>query len=243
MNDKMMGRDKALRARHEAHDGETVECNLTAALWLSKTAVMISCAGQVYVWNLRNNYASCIDRLPRDDRTLVSSMDVVLNDTLILLAENGQQIGVWHRIFRRCSWRCIKILRLFNHRDDTTDVSCVLAMDPGEQVVTMTDVKSESFFLMHFNGTARAFDTVTAVPSDTAIYSFGLTPMRRGIAPGGAIVTGGTGATGTSSGVGGCGGNVACVSGTARGVGVWHPLLEHLRTSLICGGCAGKLSR
>lgn len=181
MNDKMMVRDKFLRSRHEVSESE-VEGNLDAAAWLSETIVATSRGGHVFLWNADNTYSCCIARVPRERTNTVTAIHTLMQDVLLFVVGHGRELEVWTAKDIATDMSCTSLqlqqtIRLFKESDK--DVHCVASVDPSEQLVTISNVRGNSFFVLHFNRTAQAFDAMTEVPMKHSIYSFCLTPLSR----------------------------------------------------------------
>lgn len=186
MNDKMMVRDKFLRARHEVVDGDTIDANLDAAAWLSETIVATSRGGHVFLWSCDNNSSCCIARVPRDPKSQVTAIHSLHQDTLLFVVSHGRELEVWvaKEIAPDMSSTSLQLnqtIRLFNESD--TDVHCVASVDSSEELVTISNVRGNSFFVLHFNITAKAFDAMTEVPLKHSVYSFCVTPLSQAPLP------------------------------------------------------------
>lgn len=186
MNDKMMVRDKFLRARHEFIEGDQkAEGNVVAAAWLSETIVATSRGGHVFLWNADNTYSCCIAHVPRANTQHVTAIYTLLDDVMLLVVSHGRELEVWitKDIAVDMSLTTLQLnqtIRLFD--DSKPDVHCVTSIDPTEQLVTVSNVRDRSFFLLHFNRVAKAFDAVTEVPLKNSIYSFCVTPLSKPLA-------------------------------------------------------------
>lgn len=176
MNDKMMVRDKFLKARNEVSDqGVKAEGCIDAATWLSERYVATSRGGHVFLWNADSTFSSCIARIPRDKSTRVTGLHALKNDVLLLIVEAGRVLEVWTTSdlsadSKTTSLTLTQTIRLFP--DDAEDVFCVASVDPVEELVMMSNVKGNSFFALHYNQHAKAFDTITEVPLKNTVLSF-----------------------------------------------------------------------
>ncbi|PXF47183.1 Varicose-related protein [Gracilariopsis chorda] len=157
MNEKMMVRDKFLKARNEVVDKNgKVEGNIDSAAWLS-------------------------------EKIVVTSIHAFKNNGLLLVVEAGRELEYWAVTnippdLRSISVQLRQRIQLFSQ--DTSDLFCVTSVDPAEEVVIVSNVKGKSFFVLHYNRTAKAFDTVTEVPVRQPILSCSMTRNDRPQLPG-----------------------------------------------------------
>ncbi|KAI0561974.1 WD40/YVTN repeat-like containing protein [Gracilaria domingensis] len=173
MNEKMMVRDKFLKARNETVEkGSKTEGNIDAAAWLSEKVVVTSRGGFVHLWNSENNLSHIV-RLPREKTTKVTSIHAFRSHGLLLVSEAGRELEYWvvtnmPQDLRSVTVQLRQRIRLFP--EDNTDVFCHTSVDPAEEIIIVSNVKGKSFFVLHYNRNAKAFDTVTEVPCDS-LYS------------------------------------------------------------------------
>lgn len=188
MNEKMMVRDKFLKARNEVVDKNgKADGNIDAAAWLSEKIVVTSRGGYVHLWNSENNLSPYIVRLPREKPTKVTSIHAFKNNGLLLVVEAGRELEYWAvtnipQDLRSVSVQLRQRIQLFPQ--DTSDLFCVTSVDPAEEVVIVSNVKGKSFFVLHYNRTAKAFDTVTEVPVRQPMLSCSMTRSERPQLPG-----------------------------------------------------------
>lgn len=187
MNDKMMVRDKFLRARHEYIDGdERVEGNISAAAWFSETIVVTARGGHVFLWNADNTFSCCIGHVPRENTLPVTAIYTLQGDVMIFVVSHGRQLEVWSikeiaQDMSAITLQMNQTLTLFD--EDKPDVHCVTAVDPAEELVTISNVRHKSFFVLHFNSSVKAFDAITEVPQKHSIYSFCIAPISEASLP------------------------------------------------------------
>ena len=187
MNEKMMVRDKFLKAKSEVSDGSPkAEGPLNAACWLSERILATSRGGHVFLWNADSTFSTCIAKIPRDNTSIVTGLHPLANGVLLLLVNHGREIELWHATdlspdTRTSSLTLCQTLKLF--ADDVKDENlfCIAAVDPTEQVVMISNAKGLTFFALHYNAKARAFDTITEVPGKQPILSFCMTRNDRKI--------------------------------------------------------------
>ncbi|CAN8068467.1 unnamed protein product [Agarophyton chilense] len=190
MNEKMMVRDKFLKARNEAVEkGNKTEGNIDAAAWLSEKVVVTSRGGYVHLWNSENNLAPYIVSLPREKTTKVTGIHTFRSYGLLLVSEAGRELEYWvitnmPQDLRSVTVQLRQRIRLFS--EDDTDVFCHTSVDPAEEIVIVSNVKGKSFFVLHYNRSAKAFDTVTEVPVRQPIHSCSMTRSDKPPLPGSA---------------------------------------------------------
>lgn len=195
MNDKMMVRDKFLRARNEFVDGDSLkaEGNLLAAAWLSETVVVTSRGVHVFLWNAENTLSSCFARVPRESTSPVTAIYTLDQDVLLFVTSNGRGVEVWERKetssdMSSTTLQLNQTIQLFddkgnNDSSDTgsksgqADIHCVSAIDPSCQIVLVSNVRQQSMLVLHYNKTAKAFDTITEIPLKNYIYSCSVGPV------------------------------------------------------------------
>lgn len=184
MNDKMMVRDKFLKSHKELDDIKDIEepVPVDSAAWLSERVIVTSRGGKVFLWNADSTLSSCIARLPRDKTSKISSIYSLNQDTLLLVVEGGRELEVWVVAGLAAKEVSISVelrqtIRLFG--DDLTDLYTVASVDPHEQLVMLSNVKGHSFFVLHFNLEAHAFDAISEVPVKQAILSLCMTRSKR----------------------------------------------------------------
>lgn len=184
MNDKMMVRDKFLKAHNEM-DGKKEKkeaAPIDSAAWLSERIIATSRCGKVYLWNADSTLSACIARLPREKSTRVTSLHSFNQDALLLVVDSGRELEVWVATgfapnIGSTSLELRQTIRLYG--DDPTDLYTVTSVDPFERLVMLSNVKGNSFFVLHYNPVAQAFDAITEVPVKQPILSFCMTRNRR----------------------------------------------------------------
>lgn len=195
MNDKMMVRDKFLRARNEFAVGDSLkaEGNLQAATWLSETVVVTSRGGHVFLWNAENTLSNCFARVPRESTSPVTAIYTLDQDVLLFVTSNGCGVEVWERKetapdMTSTTLQLNQTIELFDNKgsndsSDTdsnsgrADIHCVSAIDPSCQIVLISNVRQQSMLVLHYNRTAKAFDTITEIPLKNYIYSCSVGPV------------------------------------------------------------------
>ena len=187
MNDKMMVRDKFLKGRNEiVENGEKAEGNIDAATWLSERVVATSRGGHVFLWNADSNFSGCIARIPRSQPTRVTGLHAFNSDTLLCVVEAGRELELWHVAhmapdMSSTSLQLRQKIQLFG--PESSDIFCVTAVDRAEELVMLSNVKGNTFFALHYNAIAQAFDTITEVPVKHPILSFCMTRNEKKQSP------------------------------------------------------------
>lgn len=180
MNEKMMVRDKFLRAQNEKDDKS--EKNDTApidsAAWMSERVVATSRCGKVFLWNADSTLSSCICRLPREKTTRVTSLHAFAEEALLLVVESGRELEVWAASgfapnVNSTTLELRQTIRIAS--SDSSQPFAVTCVDPHEELVMLSTVEGTSLFVLHYNRTAQAFDTLTEVPVKHPILSFCMT--------------------------------------------------------------------
>lgn len=184
MNDKMMVRDKFLKAHNEVDSKQEKKepAPIDSAAWLSERIIATSRCGKVYLWNADSTLSACIARLPREKSTRVTSLHSFNQDALLLVVDSGRELEVWVATgfapnISSTSLELRQTIRLYG--DDPTDLYTVTSVDPFERLVMLSNVKGNSFFVLHYNPVAQAFDAITEVPVKQPILSFCMTRNRR----------------------------------------------------------------
>lgn len=184
MNDKMMVRDKFLKPHKELDGTKDVDrpAPVDAAIWLSERVIVTSRCGKVFLWNADSTLSSCIARLPRVKTTKITSMYALHQDTLLLVVEGGKELEVWFVAGLAAKDVSVSIelrqtIRLFG--DAPSDLYTVASVDPHEQLIILSNVKGQSFFVLHLNVEAQAFDAITEVPVKQTILSLCMTRSKR----------------------------------------------------------------
>lgn len=180
MNEKMMVRDKFLRAQNERDDRS--ERNDTApidsAAWMSERIVATSRCGKVFLWNADSTLSSCICRLPRERSTRVTSLHAFNEDALLLVIEYGRELELWAASglapnVNSTTLELRQTIRIAN--SDSGQAFAVTCVDPQEELVMLSTVEGSSLFVLHYNRAAQAFDTLTEVPITQPVLSFCMT--------------------------------------------------------------------
>lgn len=180
MNEKMMVRDKFLRAQKEigSGSGKDASAPIDSAAWLSERMVATSRCGRVHLWNTDGTLATCIATLPREKTTRVTSLHALSHEALLLEIESGRELEVWVAAgfapeVDTASLELRQTIKLLGN--STPDVYTVTAVDPFEELVVLSNVKGSSLFVLHFNRVAQAFDAITEVPVKQPVLSFCMT--------------------------------------------------------------------
>lgn len=185
MNDKMMVRDKFLRAQNEKSDmREAIDSTpVDSAAWMSERIVATSRGGRVHLWNADSTLSTCICRLPREKSTRVTSLHAFRQEALLLVVEHGRELELWAVTgytpdVNSTTLELRQTIRITE--ENPSDLFAVSSVDPHEELVILSTVKGHSLFMLHYNRVAQAFDTLTEVPVKSPVISFCMTRnMRR----------------------------------------------------------------
>lgn len=184
MNDKMMVRDKFLRAKNEkGEDKDNSETPIDCAAWMSERIIATSRNGQVYLWDADSTLSTCLSKLPRESKTRVNALYAFKEEALVIVADSGREIEVWGSSgfstdTNSSSFELRQSIMISN--DKSSDLFAVSAVDPQEELAILSTVKGSSLFVLHYNNAAQAFDTVTEVPVKSSVLSLCMTRnMRR----------------------------------------------------------------
>lgn len=204
MNDKMMVRDKFLVAKNEVVvEGDPPLGPIEAAAWLSESMMVTSRGGHVFLWNIDNTHSSCIARVPREKNTPVTSIICLEPDVLLFVVAHGRELEVWLKKdtagdSMSLTMQLQQKIRLFDSSTNR-DVRCTVSMDPSQKLLTVSNMRSSSFFVLHFNFQGRAFDSITEVAVKDSIFSYCIAPTQK--SSGGVKSTVFSGASGDEIGV------------------------------------------
>lgn len=194
MNEKMMVRDKFLRAQNEKDDKSerNDSAPIDSAAWMSERIVATSRCGKVFLWNADSTLSSCICRLPRERSTRVTSLHAFAEEALLLVVESGRELEVWAASglapnVNSTTLELRQTVRVAN--SDSSQPFAVTCVDPHEELVMLSTVDGTSLFVLHYNRAAQAFDTLTEVPVKYPILSFCMTRNFRRSHSGGGLST------------------------------------------------------
>lgn len=180
MNEKMMVRDKFLRAAKELDDDndKDVKTPVDSAAWLSERMAATSRRGKVFLWNTDGTLAHCIAMLPRDKTTKVTALHALNQEALLLEVESGRELEVWVAAgfapdVDSASLELRQTIKI--QVSEPTEMFAVSSVDPMEELVVISNAKGNSVFVLHFNRHAQAFDAITEVPVQQPVLSFCMT--------------------------------------------------------------------
>lgn len=180
MNEKMMVRDKFLRAAKELDEGTDRNFNspIDSAAWLSERMAATSRRGKVFLWNTDGTLAHCIAKLPREKTTKVTALHALNHEALLLEVDSGRELEVWVAagFAPDVDSASLELRQTIKIRlPESSEMFAVSSVDPLEELVVMSNAKGNSFFVLHFNRVAQAFDAITEVPVQHPVLSFCIT--------------------------------------------------------------------